>query len=153
MGLGKRKRSASKKREEAAAQAFAQYLAGIVEAGFLMAASDGNLDDSELDLLAGVIIGISDGYATEEQIDELLGACYDALERDGYEARLQACSDNLQTDEARKLALEVAAHVLFADDEFDPDNEGDIYVNMAGTFGVGRRDAIAILEAVEEEYS
>jgi tellurite resistance protein len=120
-------------------------LAGMVEAGFLMAAADGTLEDAELETVAGVITGFTKGHATPEEIDELLDACAEALETDGYDARLQAVANNLVNKDLRHYGLLTAALVLVSDGEVG-DDEVDLYTDMGTALGFSEQESVAIME-------
>lgn len=130
----------------------AGILAGIVEAGFLMAAADGKIVDEEVALLAGLIHSFSEGAASEEQIVQLINACDEALTNDGYDARVAAVAKNLPNHETKHQALLVAAMVLAADDEFDEENEGGVYVALAKALGIHQDEALQVLQEAQAMY-
>jgi tellurite resistance protein len=152
MGFVARKRRAAERREEQRAELKDRTLAGMVEAGLLMAAADGELADEEWDTVTAVIDGFFDGNATRRQIEEIMDDCWEAFERDGYDARMEAMAENLQTPELRELGLQVAAAVMLADGEYAEGEEDEAYFDMADTLEIPRRRAEAILDEVAEQY-
>lgn len=127
-------------------------LAGVVEAGFLMAAADGDLAPEELDALSGVIVGFTGGAAEASEVSRLLDACDEALAREGYDARITAILDHLPTPELRRLGLLCSAVVLGADDTFGP-QEGDLYVALAIALGFRRDEALDLLDEARAMYA
>ena len=119
-------------------------LAGMVEAGYLMAAADGTIEDAERETVAGVITGFTKGHATPEEIEELIDACAEALESDGYEARLAAVAHNLASKELRHYGLLTAALVLVSDGEVG-DDELELYTDMGRELGFTDEEGVAIM--------
>lgn len=144
----------SLKAERRRAQLAGQALVGLIDAGMLMACADGQITSEELDVVASVIDGFCDGDVTNRQIRELIDLSYSALERDGYESRLDALSDNLPNEELREIALSVAAAVMLSDDEEvgDSDDEDDTYADIAEALDVSRRRARELFNEVADAY-
>lgn len=130
----------------------AQALAGLVEAGLLMACADGHLADEEVDVVANVIDGFFDGQVTVAQIRSIMNSCLQALERDGFEARLDALAVNLQSRELCELALAAAAAVMLSDGEYVEGQEDEIYYDMAASMDVPEDRAASILDEVASMY-
>lgn len=120
-------------------------LAGMVEAGYLMAAADGTIEEAERATVAGVITGFTKGHASAEEIEELLDACATALETDGYEARLAAVAHNLVSKELRHFGLLTAALVLVSDGEVE-DDELELYTDMGAELGFSEEEGVAIMD-------
>ena len=128
--------------------AIAQALAGIVEAGYLVAASDGVLAEEEVAVLAAVIIALVED-ATEDGIVALIKAADRALARDGWDARVEAMAEHingLENDDVSWAALLTAAAVLISDDEFVEGEEDEIYAAISDALGYEREDAVTALE-------
>ncbi|MBI5515107.1 MAG: hypothetical protein HY909_15125 [Deltaproteobacteria bacterium] len=149
MGFVARRRKAAERRQ---LELEGQTLAGLVEAGLLMAAADGELADEEWDTVAAVIDGFFDGNATRRQIEEIMDDCWEAFERDGFDARIEAMAENLQSQELREIGLQVAAAVMLSDGEYVEGEEDEVYYDMADEMDVPRRRAEAILDEVAEQY-
>jgi tellurite resistance protein len=149
MGFTARRRKAAERRQ---LELEGQTLAGLVEAGLLMAAADGELADEEWDTVAAVIDGFFDGNATRRQIEEIMDDCWEAFERDGFDARIEAMAENLQSQELREIGLQVAAAVMLSDGEYVEGEEDEVYFDMADEMDIPRRRAEAILDEVAEQY-
>jgi tellurite resistance protein len=130
-----------------------QALAGLVEAGMLMACADGEIADEELDVVASVIDSFCDGKVTLREIRELMNTCLASLERDGFDDRVQAMASNLLTPELRELGLTCAAAVLCSDGEYVVGAEDEAYFDMADAMDVSKRRAESILSEVAAAYS
>lgn len=129
---------------------YADAFAGIVEAGFLMAAADGELEESEMETLAGAIIGLMEDV-TEKEIEKILDGAYKSLVKDGWEVRLDKVAKRLadsDKDDAAWAALKVAALVAMSDDD-EEDEENEAYYQIAEALGY---DGDAADEAWNEAY-
>jgi tellurite resistance protein len=148
---GSRVRAISRQRgwERQEAEEQGRALAACVEAGFLMAASNGELVDEELDGIANFIDGFCDGEASHEDIVGLVVKAAEALQRDGLEARLEALGGNAGTPEIARSALAVAAVVCMLDGEVD-DLEEDAYYEIADALGLEDEEADEVWDAVSE---
>jgi hypothetical protein len=151
--FGNRKIKLSSDRQKQEIELAGQILAGVVESGFLMAASDGVITEEEVEALARVIVEVTDGAASADDVNEILELCNSALEAEGYDARIAAVGALLPNDESKAVALTVAAHVLCCDDEYDPDTEGEVYFGLAEGMNVSHAAAKDILGDVMAMYS
>ena len=131
----KKAKGLSKKKSAAPSQeVIEKNLDGIAQAGVLMACADGEIEENEIAVLAGVLseilceLGIE---LTEElfvgKIEQIVG------QFDGKEGEeiLGLIAGNLSDKKAAELALVVAAAVLASDEEFDEESEGGVYVALA----------------------
>lgn len=131
----KKAKGLSKKKSAAPSQeVIEKNLDGIAQAGVLMACADGEIEENEIAVLAGVlseILGELGIELTEElfvgKIEQIVG------QFDGKEGEeiLGLIAGNLSDKKAAELALVVAAAVLASDEEFDEESEGGIYVALA----------------------
>jgi ABC-type branched-subunit amino acid transport system ATPase component len=146
-------RKRSLKAERRRQQLEAQTLVGLIDAGMLMACADGEITTEELDVVASVIDGFCGGDVTNRQIRELIDLSYEALERDGYDARLEALGENIQDGEIREMALAVAATVMLCDDEAvgESDDEDDTLMDIADELDITRRRAKEIFNDVADQ--
>jgi tellurite resistance protein len=129
---------------------YADAFAGIIEAGFLMAAADGELDESELETIAGAIMGLIEDV-TEKEIRKILEGAYKSLVKDGWEVRLEKVARRLadsDKDDAAWVALKIAALVAMADDD-ETDEENEAFYQIADALGY---DSDAADEAWNEAY-
>ena len=142
------------KAERRRAQLAGQALVGLIDAGMLMACADGEITGEELDVVASVIDSFCDGDVTSRQIRELIDLSYAALERDGYESRLDALADNLPNEELRQLALGVAAAVMLSDDDAvgESDDEDDTYADIAEALDISRKRTREIFNDIADAY-
>lgn len=99
-------------------RAQAEEFAATIEAMFLMAAVDGQVDADEVAQLAGSLQAILDTRGSREviDVDTTLQELSAKLEREGWLARLDAVAARLRSDEARSFAFRLAAAVAFVDD-------------------------------------
>jgi len=130
----------------------AQSLSGVAEAGFLMAAADGEISEEELLVVAAVVAGALDGQVTEDQLMDIFEACDNALENDGWEARAEVMASHIEGDEARQLALFTAAAVLIADDSFTEGDEDEAFLQLAEALGASSDEAAGAIEEALAAY-
>ncbi|MFO0659428.1 MAG: hypothetical protein U0165_06315 [Polyangiaceae bacterium] len=123
-----------------------QALAGLVEAGVIMAASDGHIAHEEMAVVAGIIDGFCQGHASEDEIKALMVDAGKVIDRDGIDVRLQKMTENLFSPELRRLGMLVAASVMICDGEFAAGREDHAYLAMAKQLGFSTDEARAILD-------
>lgn len=139
-----RKESSS---EPASQASFAgQALAGLIEAGVIMAAADGHIAQEEMAVVAGIIDGFCQGQATDEQIRDLILDAGKAIDRDGLDVRMKKMAENLVSPELRRLGMLVSASVMICDGDFAEGREDHAYLSMATALGFSRDEARAILD-------
>jgi hypothetical protein len=100
-------------------QGRADEFEATVEAMFLMAAVDGDLNDQELAQLAASVDAFSSLDAKAPNCVDagpLLVVMNDKLEKEGWNQRLASVADRLREPEARAFAFRLAAGVAFVDD-------------------------------------
>ncbi|AKU97381.1 hypothetical protein AKJ09_04045 [Labilithrix luteola] len=85
-----------------------------VEAGYLAAAADGNVDDSERQTLARAVELLSEGFVLEWETEALLEECKAHSTKDGAEARAQKVGAALKELDQAEAGLLVAAFVARA---------------------------------------
>jgi tellurite resistance protein len=129
-----------------------KVLAGIVEAGFLIAAYDGTVRDEKLEEIATVIRAFTNESASDDDIMGLLNACAMGLDRDGYDARIDVMVRHLPSDALRRYALNCAATVIACDDDFSDLREGEMFMAMAEAIGFSRDEAFDLLEETRRAY-
>lgn len=142
----------TKRKSGVAKKNFEDAFAGIVEAGFLMAAADGQLDKNELKVLAGVISGMIEG-ATEEEISAVIDQADELLGRDGWEERCAKVGKLLSNkEEAADAAMKIVALVYMCDQESD-DEWDDAWYELAEALGYDNEEADEVYSELEEELS
>lgn len=129
MAIGGRKRSGSV--ANVRREAFVNALAGIAEAAYLAAASDGVVTEDELAIIANLIIERCEGDVTVRGVRDILQACADALEEEGFDARMDGIASTLPDADAQVAALYAVSDVILGDDEYDAENEGAFYDDLA----------------------
>lgn len=130
----------------------AMTLQGFVDAGILMAAADGEITTEEYDQVADVISGFLDGRVSNRDIRAIINESVEMLEDQGYDARLDALSANLVTQELREVAFQVASAVLVADGEYNEDDEGDAYDDIADALDIDQDRAQELFDEVGTIY-
>ncbi|RYE92233.1 MAG: hypothetical protein EOO75_07165 [Myxococcales bacterium] len=123
-----------------------ESLAGVAEAGFLVAVSDGEVVDAELDMIAAVLSGALGAEVSHDHLMDLLEACANALENDGWEGRIEVIASLLDSDEARSLALATAAAVLVADENLAVGSEDEAYMQIAEALGFSQDEAARAID-------
>lgn len=131
----------------------AATLQGLVDAGVLMAASDGEVNEAEYDAVADVISGFLRDRITPAQIREIVEESIGMLEEQGYPGRLEALAENLRSPELREVALQVAAAVLVADGAFDATNEREAFIEIAAALDIDDERSEELLQQVFETYN
>lgn len=129
MAIGTRNKVGNSSR--ARREAFVNSLAGVTEAAYLAAAADGVVTDEEYALIANLIIERCEGEVTVRAVRDILQACAEALEEEGFDARMDQIAETLPDAEAQVAALYAASDVILGDDEYDPENEGAFYDDLA----------------------
>jgi hypothetical protein len=101
-----------------AERAEAEEFEATLEAMFLMAAVDGDIDKQELSQLAASIQAIVDttAHTHVKDMDATLHELNAKLARDGWKGRLDTLSRRLASSESRAFAFRLAAGVAFCDD-------------------------------------
>lgn len=133
--------------------AAANELAGICEVAYLATISDGALEPDEFEFMVDLIHNAFDEEIPKEQIVEILESCRAAFEEDGMETRVSHVASLLTTEEARIMALYVAAGAILGDDEYDPDSEGEFYDTLAEMLEIEDELAVEIWNECVESFS
>ena len=130
----------------------AMTLQGFVDAGVLMAAADGEITAEEYDQVADVISGFLDNRVTNRQIRAIINESVQMLEDQGADARLDALNANLVTEELREVAFMVACAVLVADGEYNEEDEGEAYDEIADALEIEEDRAQELFDEVGVIY-
>ncbi len=124
-------------------------LAGMVDAGILMAAADGNIHPDEIVVVSDVIDGFFEGNVSSERIRSMVDSSIAALQSDGFDARLNALVSDLPSDERRELALMGAGTVMLADGEYyEGSDEDETYDDLATALRIDPERADELLDEV-----
>lgn len=127
-------------------------VAAITEAAFLAAAADGEVTDAERDIVASLIVELFDGNITVRNVRSLIQEFADALENEGYDARVDITVENLPDASSQVDALYAVSGVILSDDEYDPDSEGAFYDTLAEKLGFDEELAAEIWNNQVERY-
>lgn len=105
-----------------------------------------------LKILVQVVKEVYEGDISVDQIRTTLYACNDAFGDGEFDPRMAAVAARLTDNESREAALQVAAAVILSNDDYEIDNEGQFFVDLADALGVTRRTAGWIWKDVFETY-
>jgi len=146
------KRRERKRAMERRIELTAMTLQGLVDAGVLMAAADGEITADEYDQVADVISGFLDGQVTNKQVRAIITESVQMLVDQGVDARLEALNANLVTEDLREVAFQVACAVLVADGEYGEDDEGEAYEAIAEALEIDEDRAQELFDEVGTIY-
>jgi len=127
-----------------------RLLQSVVDAGMMIALADGEIEDDELEALAGVIAELSD-EVDEAQLQAAMQASADEL-ASGWEQRIEKLQNSVRDEDDRQTVLNATATVMLADGELEEGDEQELFYLLAEAFGVDSDSAEAILESVSEGY-
>jgi len=116
----------------------------------LIAAADGRVEPSELEVLAELLHDMSDGQLSQQQA--LAALRQSAGAQDDWEARIDKLARAVTSDEDRATTLTAVAVVMLADGEVEEGDEYELYVLLADAFGYDQEQADALLEEVSEGF-
>jgi uncharacterized tellurite resistance protein B-like protein len=121
--------------------------ATMVEAAFLLAAADGQLEAQELGELTSLLSEVLGGSLTPGQAATLLEAFQATLEREGKAARIAAIAAAASSDEERRELLGFASLVALCDDDLAP---AELFVlhSLGRAFGFATDDVNGIVRGV-----
>jgi uncharacterized tellurite resistance protein B-like protein len=122
----------------------------LFESMFLMIGADGDVSDSEREVLRGAVRGLTDSAVRTAHIDKMFDECK-ARAGEGLEKRLAAIAPVLQEDAALvEAAFSLSAAIAFADSEIK-DEENELINKMAEAFGIDGDRADELLNLLENE--
>jgi uncharacterized tellurite resistance protein B-like protein len=122
----------------------------LFESMFLMIGADGDVAESEREVLRGAVRGLTDNAVRTAHIDEMFEGCK-ARVGEGIDKRLAAIAPILQEDAALvEAAFSLSAAVAFADSEIK-DEENELINKMAEAFGIDGDRADELLNLLENE--
>lgn len=125
-------------------------LLALLEAGFLVAAADGELSPAEVDDIAANFSAWFERAFREEDVRVLLDTFQTALDADGSDRRLAVIADALEPDD-RRAAFDVACAVAACDQARVADAEVALLAAMAIAFSIPEDEARARVDVVYEE--
>lgn len=122
----------------------------LFESMFLMIGADGDVAESEREVLRGAVRGLTDNAVRTVHIDKMVDECKARI-GEGIPARLAAIAQILQEDEALvEAAFSLSAAVAFADSDIK-DEENALINQMAEAFGISSDRAEELLNLLENE--
>ena len=132
---------------------FAEAFAGIVEAGFLMAAADGEYSYEEEAALAGAIQGMIED-ASESEIIAIINAAWKSLEKDGWDVRMDKVARRLADSDKDDGFWNVVKVIVFVamSDEWVTEEENELYYQIAESLGYDSEQADEAWNEVYEMF-
>lgn len=127
----------------------AERFSAILEASFLVAASDGVLAASEEQQLRASILELTDNRIPEEDISQLLEAFLERLRSDGYEARIAQVAEILDQLELRRAAFLMALGLAHIDGRVQ-EEEAATFQELARAFGFSEAEATELSQQVSD---
>lgn len=123
--------------------------ATLVEAAFLIAAADGQLQLEELGELATLVGGVLGGTVSPGDLATLLESFQDTLEKEGKAARITAIAASAtELDEQREI-LRFASLVALCDNDLAP-SELFVLHSLGRAFGMGADEVNGILRPLKD---
>jgi tellurite resistance protein len=121
-----------------------QVFACAVEAGYLAARADGEVDPEERKVLTRAVELLSQGAVIDWETETLLDACATRAEKEGPEARARKVGEALQGLGQAEAGLLVAAFVARATDGVEK-SEADVLRAIGGAAGLSAEKVKAIV--------
>ena len=122
----------------------------LFEAMYLMVVVDGEVADSEREVLRGAVRGLTDGSVRTHHIQKLFEKC-DELVKQGIDKRIAAIAPTLKEDPAlSEAAFSLASAIAFADSEIK-DEENDLINELAGALDINGDRAEELLNQLEAD--
>ena len=122
----------------------------MFEAMYLMVVVDGEVADSEREVLRGAVRGLTDGSVRTHHIQKLFEKC-DELVKQGIDKRIAAIAPTLKEDPAlSEAAFSLASAIAFADSEIK-DEENDLINELAGALDIDGDRAEELLNQLEAD--
>lgn len=122
----------------------------IVEAGYLVAAADGQVDDTELATLKNAVQIISDGDISADEIDTLVEDLIDLRRSEGETARCKAVGQSLADSKAAEEGLYLAAAIAYVSAGLD-ERELAVMEHIASAARLSTASLAAIATSVRDE--
>ncbi len=123
----------------------------LFEAMYLMVHADGDIAQTELDVLRGAVRGLTDNAFRTTHIEKLAATCRERCAEEGTKARLAAIAPVLKEDPALvEAAFSLAAAVAFADQEIK-DAAKELINDLADALDIDGELAESLLNQLEQE--
>jgi tellurite resistance protein len=116
-----------------------------VEAGYLTALADGEVDAAERETIAKTVEVLSKGAVIEWETDALLGECEEHAKKEGIEKRSKAVGAALKALGHAEAGLLIAAVIARVTKGVDK-REAEVLKNVGAAAGVGAEQIKAIVK-------
>jgi tellurite resistance protein len=128
-----------------------EQLTALLEAAFLVSASDGEFAPIERDGLSSLLAAMTDGLFPLPSFEELLHSFAGALSRDGYLVRIEHLAETLRDGEMRHAALLLAVGACLADGEIH-DKERALLETLADAFELDPEEISTLLAEANRAF-
>jgi len=123
----------------------------LCEAMYLMMTADGSVSEDEREVLRGALRNLSGDVLGRAELDALLLTAARNVAVDGRDARLQAVTSDLASDDTRaEVAYVLAAAIAFADNAI-ADAENTTLDAFAAGLGIDEARAETLLASVQRD--
>jgi tellurite resistance protein len=119
-------------------------VAGIAQAGLVMACADGEIEEPELEVIAVTIHAVLQELGVElsgEQFGEKMQELVNEFSGKQFEDVLKLVASKISHPDVARLAVGVAATVMVSDEDFDEKVEGPVYLALAAALGFDEKAA------------
>jgi tellurite resistance protein len=140
-------------KSDVSTQTIEHNLDGLTQAGVLMACADGELEESEIAVLAEVMSGILQELGLELTEEVFVAKVEESLDQfTGKEVpeMLALIAGNISNREVGQVALALAGAVMLSDEEYSDQNEGPLYMALGEALGFSSDESVAILNSLVE---
>lgn len=121
-----------------------EFLRAMVEAAFIVAVSDGELSQEELDTITAGFVKLTEGEESDEDIRYILDTCGSGLEEEGQDARFEAIAGIVDDDDLREGVFVVASAAAWKDGGIG-ESQGLALRGLGNAFGFEDNKYFALL--------
>jgi tellurite resistance protein len=136
-------------RKELAVPRQNEVFRAAVEAGYLTALADGEVDANELETMVQAVEILSEGAVVEWETESLLEECAERAEKEGAQARAEAVGKELKELGQAEAGILFAALVANASGGID-ESEEEVLAAVGKAAGVAKAKAKAIVKRVTD---
>lgn len=116
-----------------------------VEAGFLTARADGNVDDTERETLVRAVDILSEGAVIEWEVESLVDACIARVDAEGAESRAEKVGAELRELGQAEVGILLAAVVARATKKIDK-SEAEVLKSVGKAAGLTNEQVATIVK-------
>ncbi len=124
----------------------------IIEAGYLVAAADGSVDQTEIDTIKKAVTTLTEGEMTPGDIDALIDDMVDLRKTEGEEQRCQAVGRILREARAGEEGVYLAAAIAYVSAGLS-EPELTVMEKVARHAGLSTAQLAAIATSVRDEIA